>query len=423
MYFYLKEPKSDKPTPIIIQYYSKVDKKIFKYTTGVKISPEEWDFDARSPKVKRGAVGLTNSHIKTKISVYNDFLITTINNMELNGIAVTVQELKNAFDLHFKNKTPETKEFEYFTDFIDDFCEKAPNLINKSTKKHYEPSKIKHYKKTANRLREYEAKHGKLKISSFTTDDYEKFVNYLYSKRYATNTVGDLVKNVKVLLKKAEEMKYSVLPDYKEFSVLKEESVSIALSEDEIQRIFDYDFSNNPRLENCRDLAIIGFWTGLRVSDFLSLPEIKPEDKFITVQPQKTKHSSGIKVVIPLHHHIKEMISKRGMPKSISDVKFNLYIKEVCQIVGLVEPIRGSLMNAFTKRKETAMYPKWQLVSSHTCRRSFATNLYKMNFPTISIMKITGHTSEKTFLSYIKVTPTEHAEKLLAHWEAYYNQK
>ncbi|GIM59841.1 Arm DNA-binding domain-containing protein [Capnocytophaga canimorsus] len=73
MYFYLKEPKSDKPTPIIIQYCSKVDKKIFKYTTGVKISPEEWDFDARSPKVKRGAVGLTNSHIKTKISVYNDF--------------------------------------------------------------------------------------------------------------------------------------------------------------------------------------------------------------------------------------------------------------------------------------------------------------------------------------------------------------
>lgn len=164
-------------------------------------------------------------------------------------------------------------------------------------------------------------------------------------------------------------------------------------------------------------------WTGLRVSDFLSLPDIQLDDEFITVQPKKTLNSSAIKVIIPLHHHIKEVIEKRGMPRMISDVNFNLYFKEVCEKIGLTKLVKGSLMNPEKKRKEVGMYPKYKLVSSHTCRRSFATNLYKSNFPTLSIMKITGHTTEKSFLTYIKVTPKEHAEKLLSHWNEYYANK
>ena len=130
-----------------------------------------------------------------------------------------------------------------------------------------------------------------------------------------------------------------------------------------------------------------------------------------------------MKVVIPLHHHIKELIQKGGMPKAITNALFNKYIKEVCREVGFFDKIEGELMNTNTRRKERGIYEKWQLISSHTCRRSFATNLYLMNFPTLSIMKITGHTTEASFLKYIKVTPKEHAEKLLAHWEAYYKDK
>ena len=45
----------------------------------------------------------------------------------------------------------------------------------------------------------------------------------------------------------------------------------------------------------------------------------------------------------------------------------------------------------------------------HTGRRSFATNMYKRGFPTIAIMRLTGHTTEANFLKYIKVTSEEHA--------------
>ena len=168
---------------------------------------------------------------------------------------------------------------------------------------------------------------------------------------------------------------------------------------------------------------ILGLWTGLRISDFMNLPVIDPDSKFIEVEPKKTSNSSGIKVIIPLHHHIKEMIRRRGMPTPLTDQYFNKLIKEVGKEVGFTDKMEGDLMNPKTKRKERGVYEKWQLISSHTCRRSFATNLYLMNFPTLSIMKITGHTTEASFLKYIKVTPKEHAEKLLAHWEAYYGGK
>ena len=208
-----------------------------------------------------------------------------------------------------------------------------------------------------------------------------------------------------------------------EFTTTKANSLSVALSEKEIDTLFNYDFSYNKKYEQTRDLMILGLWTGLRVSDFMNLPAIDPDSNFIEVEPKKTRNSSGIRVVIPLHHHIKEMIRKRGMPQPMEEHHFNKMIKEVCKKVGFVDKVEGDLMNPETKRKERGIYEKWQLISSHTCRRSFATNLYLMNFPTLSIMKITGHTTEASFLKYIKVTPKEHAEKLLAHWEAYYSNK
>ncbi len=416
---------------IILQY--RLGNQTFKYSTGEKILPELWDKNSKLPKTKKGSLGVKLKKISTIVNRYNEFLQVIIDNCKMNNTPITKNLLKSEFDKNFKPNTTNNNltEFTYFTDFVDDFCEKASNLTNRNTKRKYTLSKIKHYTKTNNRLKEFE-KHikSKIKFNDFSIKIYDNFVNYLIEERkYSVNYAGDLIKNIKVFHNKAEEFGYNVSQDFKSpnFTVLKEKSIAIALNEDEIQAILDYDFSDNDRLQNCRDLAIIGLWTGLRVSDFLNLPEININDKFITVQPQKTKHSSGIKVVIPLHHHIKEVISKRGMPRMITDIKFNKYIKEVCKIVGLDDVVKGSLKvydeDVKEYRKKVGYFPKYKLVSSHTCRRSFATNLYKMNFPTLSIMNITGHTTEKSFLTYIKVTPTEHAEKLLKHWEEYYANK
>ena len=276
-----------------------------------------------------------------------------------------------------------------------------------------------------NLLLEFEAHCGmRVRIADFDDAMNDRFVSYCRDvRKNSANTVGEFVSVLKTLLNKAKEEGFKICEDLSRFVKMKEKSLSVALSEEEIDRLVAWDFSKNRRLENVRDLMILGLWTGLRVSDVMSLPVIDPDSRFIEVEPLKTRNTSGARVVIPLHHHIKDMIRLRGMPKPIDENSFNRYIKVVCKEVGFTQRVEGMLMNSETKRKERGVFEKWQLVSSHTCRRSFATNLYLMNFPTLSIMRITGHTTEASFLQYIKVTPKEHAEKLLAHWEAYYSDK
>ena len=424
MYFYLKEPNGGKDTIIIIQYYISDEKKLFKYSTGECIHPDDWDFNARMPKTRKGAEGVRLRKITAYIMQYNDLLVTLIDNYKLNGERITREKLKVAFDKHFKMEGGD-KDVVFFTDFIDDFLRGIDGAINKNTGRVYSDSMKAQYNSVNKVLKEFERGLNKrIEVRDFNAAMNERFVMWCKDvMRYSVNSVGEFVMLVKVLLKKAKERGIEIADDLGEFIVIKESSVSVALSEGEIDRLVAWDFSGDKRLENARDLMILGLWTGLRVSDVMSLPNIDPESKFIEVEPMKTRNTSGTKVVIPLHYHIKDMLRKRGMPKPITDNRFNKYIKKVCKEVGFNDKVAGSLMNSQTRRKESGLFEKWQLISSHTCRRSFATNLYLMNFPTLSIMKITGHTTEASFLKYIKVTPKEHAEKLLAHWEAYYKEK
>lgn len=423
MYFYLKEPSGDKDTIIIIQYYVKDEKKLFKYSTGETINPNDWDFSARMPKSRKGSEGVRLRKITTYIMQYHDFLITLIDNYKLNGEKVSRERLKLDFDKHFKpEKIPQ--EFEYLTDFVDDFLSNIKGTINKNTGREYSKARITSYIDTNRILKEFEKKTKRIGISEYDKETNDNFINFcVHDRENGLNSVGTYVQIIKIFLKKAKEKGHEVCNELSEFTTTKMNSLSVALSEDEIERLFNFDFSKDKQLENVRDLMILGLWTGLRVSDFMSLSVIDPDSKFIEVEPKKTRNSSGMKVVIPLHHHIKEMIRLRGMPTAMEVHFFNKLIKKVCKEVGFTDKMEGDLMNPKTKRKERGVYEKWQLISSHTCRRSFATNLYLMNFPTLSIMKITGHTTEASFLKYIKVTPKEHAEKLLAHWEAYYKDK
>jgi integrase len=145
---------------------------------------------------------------------------------------------------------------------------------------------------------------------------------------------------------------------------------------------------------------------------------------------------TDIPVAIPLHPDVKIILNKRNgnFPRPISDQNFNDYIKEVAKQAGLTEIVLGSktiemkdengnpiLDKEGNKihRKKNGKYPKHELVTTHICRRSFATNLYG-TIDTLTIMKIIGHSTEKQFLDYIKTTPQQHAEKLSKLWAEKY---
>ena len=95
-----------------------------------------------------------------------------------------------------------------------------------------------------------------------------------------------------------------------------------------------------------------------------------------------------------------EKIITKELPYKLSSQKFNEYLKELCQVCGIDEVTTGTKYNPKTQRKELGKYPKYELITSHSFRRSFATNYYK-KIPTPILIEITGHSKESLFLEYI----------------------
>lgn len=283
------------------------------------------------------------------------------------------------------------------------------NFILNST---HAPRTISKYNKTLEGLKDFKPD---LSWDQIDLNFYDDYTHHLQRDGYAKNTIGDRIKVLKVFMNAAFERgeHKNLFHRARSFKKETEESLNIYLNQKELDRIYKLDLSSKPYLDKTRDLFLIGCWTGSRYGDWHKVNSDNIHGNFIYMVQEKT----GNRVVIPLHPVVKEILDKYSgiLPPTISNQKFNDYIKEVAELA----KINGKISKSITRggKRESNVVDKYNMVSSHTARRSFATNLYKSRFPSISIMAMTGHKTEKSFLSYIKVTEEEHAEMLLEHWE------
>ncbi len=319
------------------------------------------------------------------------------------------------------NPEAETIKLDLFR-FTEKFIEESRVRVNEKTGKTFSKDTIQIYRNTLQVLRNFkQLKRKRIDFDTIDLDFYHDFTEYLTKDLgFANNTIGKHMKTLKTFLNEATERGLSTNLSHKSkrFRVIREDTESIYLTESELAEICALDLSDNPRLDRIRDLFIVGCWTGLRFSDFSNIqPEnIKIEE--IELETQKT----GETVVIPIHPTVKKIMAKykgkypNSLPPAISNVKMNQYLKELGHMVESLHAktstsITKGGLNISTNRK------KFELVTTHTARRSFASNLYLSGFPAISIMKITGHRTEKAFMRYIKITPNENANLLRLHWQ------
>ena len=169
-------------------------------------------------------------------------------------------------------------------------------------------------------------------------------------------------------------------------------------------------------LRKARDMFLIGAFTGLRCSDYSRLHPENIKNGIIQIRNQKT----GVTTSVPVHWIVREIIGNGyDFAHPLRGQELNDQIKDVARMAGITENVLVS-QNRGGKVVE-AVFPKYELVSSHTARRSFATNAYKAGIPSIAIMKITGHKRESTFMRYIRVSERENAEMLKS--AAFFNRK
>jgi integrase len=325
-----------------------------------------------------------------------------------------------------ETKNESIDKVKFFTNYIDSFIEDSKTTKTRNNT-FIKPRTIQHYNTTLIKIKAFEDFQGvKLRITDIDLKFHTLFIQFLEKQQKLNpNTIGGYVDDIKLMINNADKRGIEINKEIKlsGFYTPTNKTKDIYLKEDEINEIFNHKFKLE-YLDNARDWFIIGLRTGLRISDFLKLNKKNLVDGFIEKNTLKT----DFPVIIPIHDQVQFILDKRNgkFPREISDQKFNDYIKKVCEEVKIDEMTEGAKMDEVIikkggkketiYRKKTGTYKKYELVSSHICRRSFATNLYG-KIDTLTIMKITGHKTEAQFLSYIKITPKEYAEKLKAYWK------
>ena len=244
--------------------------------------------------------------------------------------------------------------------------------------------------------------------NSITEEFLEDFIYYLRDLGMMTNTVKGLVEKIKAITKKAGNYGYAINRTFDEVSIESEETCSIALSMNEITRAY-YFQGLTKRQEKIRDLFIIGCLTGMRYSDYSTLTYENIQNGIIVKKTKKT----GVTIHVPIHEYIIEIIDKYGgtMPTGISVQHFNRVLKTIFKKMGFDNTV--SFTRTVGHDVVMQSYKEWEIISSHTARRSFATNAYNSGrMKTLQIMLITGHTTERNFFRYIKIGREENAKSL-----------
>ena len=363
--------------------------------TNLIVQTNKWDSDkgwvknARTSELKELVVSLSElkyrieeSYLqaeRTRVTVDKEWLMNLIN---------PIQETKNENDL------PLTL-VEYFDYYIK---VKESTAAKESVKKWSSVrQKIIAFQKSSRSVVLLKEVNEQFRI------DFEDFCKK--KQKLSANYFERVLSFIKTICKHAGQNNIDISPQLHGLRAKKEAVHKIYLTREEIELLHKSKMPNDD-LENSKDWLVISCNTAQRVSDFMNFKKTDMVDivngsnriQAIKITQQKT----GKLLEIPLFKMVREILDKRGgeFPEAISDQRYNTNIKKICQLVGIDEVVFGSKMDKKTKRLVTGYFPKYQLVSSHVGRRSFASCQYG-HLPNTHIMAYTGHSTEKQLLAYI----------------------
>lgn len=374
-----------------------------EFYTGETIKPKDWNVNKGKTKNNSFLNGQIERGIIRMENIYSDFAYR--GNIDFYSLRDAIKTDKELAEIFNKQRGIEVvSEYKPPFLFIEEYIQKAN--VSDGTRKDYQ--------NTLNHLKDFDTYRGKqASWKSMGYDYYSELVSYLKSTGKKGSTIDKVIKNLKVFLAQADlDDNLTVNQDFKKtisgkslFSkISKDEAEHIYLTEDEIRQITNARLDD--RLGEIRDLFIIGCWTGLRISDLSRLKSENITDGLLRIKTQKTKEG----VVIPVTEELQKILNKYPdrLPKIPTDQYYNRQLKEVAKLSGINTPVMAE-----TKRNGmtvVAPVPKYELVTSHTARRSFATNLYRRGIPSTQLMFLTGHRTEDAFLKYIKVSKEDNAK-------------
>lgn len=443
--------------------------------TGIKVDIKEWNKAQKSlstmQRYEQTEAGVKVHKLQTQVMKAVDALYAEgkINTKEDKAI---IEEAMNNIvtggtkEVQRVKKIAEAKSRKYVIQFYEYFFSGiSDGSISHGKNSEYSPGSIQVWKTFGMYLREY-------CDVGITFEDIDKsfadrFTQYLQKKGFMSNTINKNVTCFRKLCNLAAMEGYNKnavsLKVWKDRTVKDtDKRAEIYLTEEEIDAIYNMELSGENEI--VRDIFILGYFSCQRYSDYSKLRE----ENFMTYdkglgQITLTQKKTGRTVNVPIvDDRVYELCDKYNydFPK-ISEQKMNLKIKAVTALLAesvpsfqekyvtvltAVEKRSEKTYAKLLKKKESGIKftenerkwfsklnklaerrngaplfeknkhgevirPKYELIASHTSRRSGATNLYKLGaLSNLEMRSITGHQSEKVFENYIRVGLSEQAQ-------------
>ncbi len=420
--FYLKDGKATRE--VLIYCLITYQNKRVKYYTNRKVHPKHWNPESHQVRKSHPNSTALNNWLRDIETFVSKIDLEWSSKHSSSGLIPIIPQsyLKENLSKYFTKTTKQEREedsLKSFWGYYNEFLRRMKNgtRLHLSKRTPMAPKTIFQFDNLKRHLENYQrVKKIKIEFDKIDLSFYNDLVEYLTIKLdLSPNTIGKLITNLKVFLREAfdEGITTNNIFTNRRFCSISSEADTIYLNLIEINEMYNLDLSRNSRLERVRDMFIISCNTALRYSDIV---KIRPED-IVDGMIQVTQHKTKKKIEIPIKKIVELLLSKYNysIPR-ISNQKYNKNLKEIAKLCVSLQlekdkkGIKGGKNFIVTK-------PKYEFVSSHTARRSFATNEYILGDLNVQqIMSITGHTTERSFYKYIRQTPKENAERIRLIW-------
>lgn len=404
--FNLREPNSDKPTNINL--VCRIDGKQIKINIGCRynILPKHWDKESQSALVSNSFEKIyieqnteINKRIKECRVLFDEWKNYIAENTALFYNSKTL--LRNY--INGKAKSLESSPIDWFHLYIETICN-AKNTSKTQYKRH---------------LKVFEAfiKEKNVKLNSFSQFTYEimkKFEHYLIEKGEMVRTINDKMTVLILLLNAAEnhsliDLNKNRINKYKKLENKTKDEPKEYLTEEEIDKIYQLKLTGKKKI--VRDIFIVQCYLGQRISDMSLETAIIRKEEIELIQ-KKTSQTVTIPLITPI---VKEILSEYNysFPHNIvtDRVSLNGVIKEIVKEAGINELCNKKRQigtEVIVSQKE-----KWELITTHTARHSFITNMLLRGHSKELIKKITGHKTDSAFDIYNNITSKDASKAIL----------
>jgi len=391
----------------------------FKRKTGLFVNAKDWITKKGLPKQNTA----TNKNLTTDLEDLRNYISKQVNSANSNAELITSDWLFNAMEVFFKRASSKGQS-ELVICAIQDIINTANTRDNGKGGVGLSKCRINSYKRLLVLFTEFQ-KDKNYKVTQLDKMVFDSFKKWLlgekeYSATYSLKKLSDL----KTVCKDARSNGVEASTELndiktKQVATYEDDMEVVILTSLEIEKIENATLTRDA-LVNARKWLILAVFTGQRGQSLTTRIKKENFERYGTDLVIKIRQKKGNKsVIIPVLPKVKE-IYENGMPYTISLTKLNKHFKEIGKIAGLNEPTMGRIIEVDIKGKKRGvkkLRPKYQYISTHIGRRSFASNHYG-KIPTPIIMRVTGHSKESTFLGYINQTDDSHVDTFLDYYKA-----